>query len=75
MKTLLLRPRYFLVIVVVLVAQLELEVGRRWRVVTRRDDGMETVQVAIALALGVALALLVWAAVKTSTTKYLDQVP
>ncbi|MCK2241864.1 MULTISPECIES: hypothetical protein [unclassified Crossiella] len=39
------------------------------------DDGVETVEIAIGIALGVALALLVWAAYKAIAQKYLDQLP
>jgi hypothetical protein len=75
MKTFVTRTTTCLTLLALTADSLAAEVQRRWRAVTRDDSGMETVQVAIALALGVALALVVWAAVKTSTTKYLDQVP
>ncbi|GAB3901361.1 hypothetical protein ACFQ1S_15665 [Kibdelosporangium lantanae] len=75
MKPVITRSTGYLLLAVLATSSLLAQLQRRWRAATRNDNGMETVQVAIALALGVALALLVWAAVKTSTTKYLDQVP
>ncbi|MGO1053244.1 hypothetical protein [Crossiella sp. CA198] len=39
------------------------------------DDGVETVEIAIGIALGVAVALIVWAAYKAIAQKYLDQLP
>ncbi|GAA2778871.1 hypothetical protein [Crossiella cryophila] len=39
------------------------------------DDGVETVEIAIGLALGVGAALLVWAAYKALAQKQIDLLP
>lgn len=50
--------------------------GRRHRACRRGgDDGVETVEIAIGIALAVGVALLVWAAYKVFVQKYLNQLP
>ncbi|MCO1575191.1 hypothetical protein M8C13_05380 [Crossiella sp. SN42] len=48
---------------------------KRRRVRRGGDEGVETVEIAIGIALAVGVALLVWAAYKVFVQKYLNQLP
>lgn len=62
------------VAMVALAAGLGTELRHRWGVLRRsRDRGVESVELAIGIALGLALALVVWAAYETLVKKYLIQ--
>ncbi|MCK2243692.1 MULTISPECIES: hypothetical protein [unclassified Crossiella] len=72
-----LRARLLLLLLLATVVpdQIGTTLSRRRRARRGGDDGVETVEIAIGIALGVGVALLLWAAYKVVVQKYLDQLP